>query len=111
MTPEQVRGDIPKKVRDDRRLRIAGYAALFDRPDGARDTIRPGAFTRTLAEREEAGHEIDEEERELMQRALDENAVIVAQMTPFFGDRPDTDEDVTPKHSATSSYDRFRCSK
>lgn len=25
---------------------------MFDRPDGARDTIRPGAFTRTLAERE-----------------------------------------------------------
>lgn len=34
-------------------LRIAGYAALFDRPDGARDTIRPGAFARTLAERRE----------------------------------------------------------
>jgi len=32
-------------------LRIAGYAALFDRVDGARDTIRPGAFTLTLAER------------------------------------------------------------
>ena len=28
---------------------------------------------------------IEPEERELMQRALDENAVIVAQMTPFFG--------------------------
>ena len=34
-------------------LRIAGYAALFDLPDGARDTIRRGAFTRTLAERRE----------------------------------------------------------
>ena len=33
------------------RLRIAGYAALFDRPDGARDTIRRGAFIRTLAEK------------------------------------------------------------
>jgi len=32
-------------------LRIAGYAALFDRSDGARDTIRHGAFRRTLAER------------------------------------------------------------
>ena len=32
-------------------LRIAGYAALFDKVDGARDTIRPGAFARTLAER------------------------------------------------------------
>ncbi|WP_417321307.1 HK97 family phage prohead protease [Erythrobacter aureus] len=34
-----------------RPLRIAGYAALFDKVDGARDTIRPGAFARTLAER------------------------------------------------------------
>ncbi|WP_417819053.1 HK97 family phage prohead protease [Tritonibacter scottomollicae] len=32
-------------------LRIAGYAALFDKLDGARDTIRPGAFARTLLER------------------------------------------------------------
>ena len=40
----------------------------------------------TLDERLEQGHEIDEEERALMARALDENAVIVAQMTPFFGD-------------------------
>jgi HK97 family phage prohead protease len=32
-------------------LRIAGYAALFDIPDGARDTIRKGAFARTLARR------------------------------------------------------------
>ena len=34
-------------------LRIAGYAALFDLPDGARDTIRRGAFTRTLDERDD----------------------------------------------------------
>ncbi len=40
----------------------------------------------TLEEREVEGHEISDEERGLMQRALDENAVIVAQMTPFFGD-------------------------
>ncbi|AKQ41219.1 putative phage protease [Aurantiacibacter atlanticus] len=32
-------------------LRIAGYAALFDIADSARDTILPGAFARTLAER------------------------------------------------------------
>lgn len=43
----------------------------------------------TLQEREAAGHEISDEERGLMQRALDENSVIVAQMTPFFGDEPD----------------------
>ena len=33
------------------RLRIAGYAALFDIADAARDTIRRGAFARTLAEK------------------------------------------------------------
>ncbi|KIN62989.1 hypothetical protein Z946_1852 [Sulfitobacter noctilucicola] len=38
----------------------------------------------TLAEREAEGYEIDQEERDLMQRALDENSVIIAQMTPFF---------------------------
>jgi HK97 family phage prohead protease len=32
-------------------LRFAGYAALFDRRDAGRDTIRPGAFARTLAAR------------------------------------------------------------
>ena len=38
----------------------------------------------TLADREAEGQEIDSEERALMQRALDENSVIVAQVTPFF---------------------------
>ena len=38
----------------------------------------------TLNERLSDGHDIEDEERALMQRALDENAVIVAQMTPFF---------------------------
>ncbi|WP_373635140.1 hypothetical protein [Yoonia sp. SS1-5] len=43
----------------------------------------------TLDERLAEGHDISDEERALMQRALDENSVIVAQMTPFF------DEDET----------------
>ena len=38
----------------------------------------------TLEERLEAGDEIAADERELMDRALSENSVIVAQMTPFF---------------------------
>ena len=37
----------------------------------------------TLQEQLDGGAEIGEEERALMARALDENAVIVAQMTPF----------------------------
>lgn len=40
----------------------------------------------TLDERLELGHEIGDEERALMVRALDENAVIVAQMTPFYNE-------------------------
>ena len=39
-----------------------------------------------LAEREAEGHDISEDERALMARALAENAVIVAQLTPFFDD-------------------------
>lgn len=44
----------------------------------------------TLEERLAEGHDIPDEEQQLMQRALDENSVIVAQMTPFFeGDEVD----------------------
>lgn len=38
----------------------------------------------TLDERLAEGHEVAEEERALMARALEENSVIVAQMTPFY---------------------------
>ena len=38
----------------------------------------------TLDDRVAEGDEIDEDERALMERALAENAVIVAQVTPFF---------------------------
>lgn len=40
----------------------------------------------TLEERLAAGEAVPEEERALIRRALAENAVIVAQMTPFFGE-------------------------
>jgi hypothetical protein len=44
----------------------------------------------TLSERLAEGHDINDEEKALMQRALDENSVIIAQMTPFFeGDEKD----------------------
>ncbi|TDT73735.1 hypothetical protein BDE40_2510 [Litoreibacter halocynthiae] len=45
-------------------LDVTGYGSLDDR----------------LAE----GHDIEEEERALMQRALDENSVVVAQTTAFY---------------------------
>ena len=34
-------------------MRLAGYAALFDKVDAGRDTIRRGAFARTLAARQD----------------------------------------------------------
>ncbi|EET48481.1 hypothetical protein TR2A62_2815 [Thalassobium sp. R2A62] len=43
----------------------------------------------TLEDRLAEGHDISDEERALMERALAENAVIVAQMTPFY-DKPKT---------------------
>ncbi len=41
----------------------------------------------TLDERLAEGHDINDDERNLMQRALDENSVIIAQLTPFFEDK------------------------
>ncbi len=77
------------------------YASGVDEAEAVRETVAilkqadtaPLDVTGygTLEEREAEGHEIDEEERALMQRALDENAVIVAQMTPFFGDEVEED--------------------
>ena len=70
------------------------FAAGIDEAEAVRETVailkqadtNPLDVTGygTLAEREADGQDIDSEERALMQRALDENAVIVAQMTPFF---------------------------
>ncbi|WP_319825383.1 hypothetical protein [Thalassovita sp.] len=72
------------------------YASGVDEAEAVRETVAilkqadlaPLDVTGygTLDERIEQGHEVDESERELMQRALDENSVVVAQMTPFYGD-------------------------
>jgi hypothetical protein len=53
-------------------------------PEGSRSVAAGGAELGTLDERLKAGDEIDEAEQALMQRALEENSVIVAEMTPFF---------------------------
>ncbi len=70
------------------------YASGVDEAEAVRETVAilkqadlaPLDVTGygTLEERLAEGHDIDEEEQALMQRALDENSVIVAQMTPFF---------------------------
>jgi hypothetical protein len=70
------------------------YAAGVDEAEAVRETVAilkqaelaPLDVTGhgSLAERQAAGEEIPEEEVALMTRARDENAVIVAQMEPFF---------------------------
>lgn len=70
------------------------YAAGVDEAEAVRETVAvlkqadlaPLDVTGhgTRAERKEAGDDIDPEEIALMDRALAENAVIVAQMTAFY---------------------------
>lgn len=70
------------------------YAAGKDEAEAVRETVAilkqvgmaPLDVTGygTLQKRLDEGHEIDEDERALMTRALQENAVIIAQMQPFF---------------------------
>ncbi len=77
------------------------YASGVDEAEAVRETVAilkqadtaPLDVTGygTLEERLAQGHDIPDEERELMARALSENAVIVAQMEPFYGDHPSTD--------------------
>jgi hypothetical protein len=75
------------------------YASGKDEDEAVRETVAilkqaglapievagHGSIDERLAE----GHEIAEEERALMDRALAENAVIVAQMEPLYGDEED----------------------
>ena len=70
------------------------YASGVDEAEAVRETVAilkeadlaplDVAGHGTLDERLKAGDEIDPEEQALMRRALDENSVIVAQMTPFY---------------------------
>lgn len=70
------------------------YASGVDEAEAVRETVAilkeadlaPLEVTGhgSLEDREKAGEEIDPEERALMQRALTENSVVVAEMTPFF---------------------------
>ena len=79
------------------------YASGIDEAEAVRETVAilkqadtaPLDVTGygTLDERLAEGHEISDEERKLMQRSLDENAVIVAQVEPFFGALPDAAAD------------------
>lgn len=74
------------------------YAAGRDQDEAVRETVailkqadlaplEVQAYG-TLDERLAEGHEVPDEERALMDRARDENSVIVAQFEPFF-DEPD----------------------
>lgn len=70
------------------------YAAGVDEAEAVRETVAilkqadlaplDVSGYGTLDERLAEGHDIDDQERALMARAQAENAVIVAQMTPFW---------------------------
>ncbi|WP_097804314.1 hypothetical protein [Pelagimonas varians] len=70
------------------------YASGVDEAEAVRETVAilkqadtaPLDVTGygTIEERREQGHDIADDEIELMDRALRENSVIVAQVTPFF---------------------------
>lgn len=70
------------------------YASGVDEAEAVRETVAilkqadlaPLDVTGygTLEDRLADGHDIDADERALMDRALAENSVVVAQMTPFF---------------------------
>ena len=69
------------------------FASGVDEAEAVRETVavlksadlKPLDVTSygTLADREAEGHDIGEDDRKLMARALEENAVIVAQVTTF----------------------------
>jgi len=78
------------------------YASGVDEAEAVRETVAilkqadlsPLDVTGygTREEREAQGHEITGDELDLMQRALDENSVVVAQMTEFYNG----EESLTP---------------
>lgn len=86
-------GDLPD---DATGAALMCYAAGKDEAEAVRETVAilkqaelsplEVSSYGSLAEREADGHDIDDEDRALMDRALAENAVIIAQMTPFYED-------------------------
>ena len=82
---------LPKKAKG---AALMVYATGVDEDEAVRETVAilkqadmaPLDVTGygTAEEREAQGHEIGPEERALMEQALAENAVIVAEVTPFF---------------------------
>jgi hypothetical protein len=78
------------------------YAAGVDEDEAVRETVAilrqadlaPLEVTGygTLDDRLAAGEAVAEAERALMARALDENSVVVAQVTPFFDGGEDGDD-------------------
>ena len=70
------------------------YATGVDEAEAVRETVailKQGDLNPldvsgygTLQDRQAEGHDIPEEEIALMNRAAEENAVVVAQMTPFY---------------------------
>ena len=88
--------DLPKRATG---AALLCYASGVDEAEAVRETaaiLKQAALSPldvtgygTREERIADGHEIDSEEDVLMQRALDENSVIVAQMNALYGEQAD----------------------
>ncbi len=93
--------EVGRKAGDDLPMQATGaalmcYTSGVDEAEAVRETVailkQAGLAPLdvsgygTVKERLAAGHDISDDERKLMDRALRENAVIIAQMTPFFED-------------------------
>ncbi len=91
--------EVGRKAGDDLPAKATGaglicYASGVDEAEAVRETVAilkeaglnplDVSGYGTLEERIKAGEDVDDDERKLMQMALDQNSVIVAQMTPFF---------------------------
>lgn len=97
------RGDDDDLPKDATGAGLLVYASGVDEGEAVRETVAilkqagmsPLDVTGygTLEERLAEGEEIGDEDRELMARALAENAVIVAQMQPFFDGEGINDDD------------------
>lgn len=72
------------------------YSCGIDEAEAVRETINilklskmaPLSVTGygSVKERTDQGHDIDDKEYDLMEKAQKENSVVISQITPFFGD-------------------------
>lgn len=94
LTVEVTRAEGDGLPKDATGAAVMCYCPAKDEAEAVRETaliLRQGGMSPldvssygTLQERLDDGHDISDEERDLMQKAIDENSVVVALVSPFF---------------------------